>query len=92
MSTQTPKAPPAPVAALLSPILWRLNNPDRFDVYSAGIMFLQFAMPALRSDSQIIAFRRRLESLNYEISDWRKSLVRRSPARLPSVSLSPFLW
>jgi serine/threonine protein kinase len=29
MSTQTPRAPPAPVAALLSPVLWQLNAPDR---------------------------------------------------------------
>ena len=29
MSTSTPRAPPLPVAALLSPILWRLNTPDR---------------------------------------------------------------
>eukprot|EP00884_Botryococcus_braunii_P013258 jgi/Botrbrau1/21933/Bobra.0249s0056.1 len=76
MSTQTPRAPPAPVAAMLSPILWRLNNPDRFDMYSAGIMFLQFAMPALRSDAQIIAFRRKLESLDYDIRAWRKGLKR----------------
>lgn len=26
-------APPAPVAALLSPVLWQLNGPDRFDMY-----------------------------------------------------------
>lgn len=29
MSTSTPRAPPAPVAALLSPVLWRLNSPDK---------------------------------------------------------------
>ena len=61
---------------MLSPILWRLNCPDRFDMYSAGIMFLQFAMPSLRSDAQIIAFRRKLESLDYNIRKWRKGLVR----------------
>ena len=36
MSTQTPEAPPTPVALALSPILWQLNAPDRFDSYSAG--------------------------------------------------------
>jgi hypothetical protein len=33
MSTSTPRAPPAPVAAFLSPVLWYLNGPDRFDMY-----------------------------------------------------------
>lgn len=35
------RAPPAPVAALLSPVLWRLNAPDRFDMYSVGVVLLQ---------------------------------------------------
>ncbi len=26
---------------MLSPILWQLNTPDRFDMYSAGVMLLQ---------------------------------------------------
>ena len=38
---QTPRAPPPPVAAMLSPILWQLNTPDRFDMYSVGVMLLQ---------------------------------------------------
>ncbi|KAJ9708117.1 hypothetical protein PVL29_000263 [Vitis rotundifolia] len=41
MSTQTPSAPSAPVATALSPVLWQLNLPDRFDIYSAGLIFLQ---------------------------------------------------
>lgn len=54
MSTQTPRAPPLPVAATLSPILWRLNNPDRFDMYSAGIMLLQMIFQPLRSDNSLV--------------------------------------
>lgn len=42
MSKQTPKAPSPPVAAALSPVLWQLNLPDRFDMYSVGLIFLQF--------------------------------------------------
>ena len=45
MSTKTAKPPPAPVAALLSPFLWITERPDRFDVYSAGLIFLQLAYP-----------------------------------------------
>ena len=49
MSTKTAKPPPAPVAALLSPFLWITERPDRFDVYSAGLLFLQLAIPSLRT-------------------------------------------
>lgn len=75
MAAQTPRAPPIPVAATLSPILWQLNNPDRFDMYSAGVMLLQAAMPALRSDSALIAFRRKLEQCNYDLRAWRAQQV-----------------
>lgn len=58
MSTQTPKAPAAPVAAFLSPILWQLEQPDRFDMYSVGIIFMQLVFANLRSDNNLIAFNR----------------------------------
>ena len=54
MSTQTPRAPPVPVAATLSPILWRLNNPDRFDMYSVGVMLLQLVFQPLRNDNSLV--------------------------------------
>ena len=76
MSTQTPRAPPAPVAAMLSPILWQLNTPDRFDMYSVGVMMLQMVMPALRSDSALITFRRKLERFNFDMRAWRRDQVR----------------
>lgn len=50
------RAPPRPVAALLSPILWRLNTPDRFDMYSTGITFLQLVFRPLQSDNGLCAF------------------------------------
>lgn len=77
MSTSTPRAPPLPVAAALSPILWKLNSPDRFDMYSVGIMLLQMAVPYLRSDNNLIAFRKRLESFNYDMEAWRSWFLRR---------------
>ncbi len=43
-----------PVAATLSPILWRLNNPDRFDMYSVGVLLLQMVFPPLRSDNNLV--------------------------------------
>ncbi|MCH98609.1 serine/threonine-protein kinase STN8 chloroplastic-like, partial [Trifolium medium] len=51
---ETPSPPPAPIAAFFSPILWQLNSPDLFDMYSAGIVLLQMAIPTLRPDFQIL--------------------------------------
>ena len=62
MSTQTPRAPAAPLAVLLSPILWYLEKPDRFDMYCAGMILLQMVFPKLRSDTNLIAFNRSMPS------------------------------
>jgi serine/threonine protein kinase len=78
MSTQTPRAPPLPVAALLSPILWRLNSPDRFDMYSVGILFLQMVFPNLRSDNNLVAFNRKLQAFDYDVRAWRRSVQKRN--------------
>ena len=48
------------MAALLSPVLWRLNQPDRFDIYSTGIV--------------MIAFRSKLEDCNHDLQKWRESV------------------
>ncbi|ESQ28376.1 hypothetical protein EUTSA_v10018353mg [Eutrema salsugineum] len=72
MSTQTPSAPSAPVAAALSPVLWQMNLPDRFDIYSIGLIFLQMAFPSLRSDSSLIQFNRQLKRCDYDLTAWRK--------------------
>ncbi|KAL2613282.1 hypothetical protein R1flu_024974 [Riccia fluitans] len=80
MSTQTPSAPPPPVAAALSPVLWQMNVPDRFDVYSAGLIFLQMVFSNLRSDSSLIQFNRQLKRCDYDIVKWRQSTeARNSP-------------
>ncbi|KAK4430174.1 Serine/threonine-protein kinase STN7, chloroplastic [Sesamum alatum] len=78
MSTQTPSAPSAPVATALSPVLWQLNLPDRFDIYSAGLMFLQMAFPALRTDSGLIQFNRQLKRCEYDLNAWRKTVEPRA--------------
>ena len=54
MSTQTPRAPPVPVAAALSPILWRLNDPDRFDMFSVGVSLIQMVFAPLRNDNSLV--------------------------------------
>ncbi|ESW25337.1 hypothetical protein PHAVU_003G027300 [Phaseolus vulgaris] len=82
MSTQTPSAPSVPVATALSPVLWQLNLPDRFDIYSAGLIFLQMAFPGLRSDNSLIQFNRQLKRCDYDIVAWRKSLETRCSPEL----------
>ena len=79
MPESTPKAPPAPVAAFLSPVLWRLNGPDRFDMYSVGIMLLQLALPPLRNDNNLIAFRRALrDQYNWNLDKWREATEKKA--------------
>ncbi|KAI5071678.1 hypothetical protein GOP47_0013929 [Adiantum capillus-veneris] len=82
MSTQTPSAPPAPVAAALSPVLWQMNSPDRFDIYSAGLIFLQMAFPNLRTDSALIQFNRQLKRCGYDMMQWRELTEPRANADL----------
>ncbi|KAK3421721.1 hypothetical protein EUGRSUZ_G02347 [Eucalyptus grandis] len=78
MSTQTPSAPSAPVATALSPVLWQMNLPDRFDIYSTGLIFLQMAFPSLRTDSGLIQFNRQLKRCDYDLVAWRRTLEPRA--------------
>mmetsp|Transcript_30855 Transcript_30855/g.49644 ORF Transcript_30855/g.49644 Transcript_30855/m.49644 type:complete len:686 (+) Transcript_30855:819-2876(+) len=74
MSTRTPKAPPAPIAVFLSPVLWQMNYPDRFDIYSAGMSMLQMVFAPLRSDNALIVFNRRMrKEFKYDLQKWRKA-------------------
>ena len=78
MSTQTPSAPSAPVATALSPVLWQMNLPDRFDIYSAGLIFLQMAFPSFRTDSGLIQFNRQLKRCDYDLVAWRDTVEPRA--------------
>nr|XP_027096928.1 serine/threonine-protein kinase STN7, chloroplastic-like [Coffea arabica] len=82
MSTQTPSAPSAPVATALSPVLWQLNLPDRFDIYSAGLVFLQMAFPGLRNDNSLIQFKRQLKRCDYDLVAWRNTVEPRASNEL----------
>ncbi|KAK7847322.1 serine/threonine-protein kinase STN8, chloroplastic isoform X2 [Quercus suber] len=68
---ETPSPPPEPIAALLSPILWQLNSPDLFDMYSAGIVLLQMSIPALRSTSGLKNFNLEIKTNGYDLNKWR---------------------
>ncbi|KAK4484275.1 hypothetical protein RD792_011501 [Penstemon davidsonii] len=82
MSTQTPSAPSAPVATALSPVLWQLNLPDRFDIYSTGLIYLQMAFPSLRTDNALIQFNRQLKRCDYDLIAWRKTVEPRASPEL----------
>ncbi|KAJ8753890.1 hypothetical protein K2173_000144 [Erythroxylum novogranatense] len=69
---ETPGPPSEPIAALLSPILWQLNSPDLFDMYSAGIVLLQMAIPSLRYPSGLKNFNTELKRAEYDLNRWRK--------------------
>ncbi|KAI3467136.1 hypothetical protein Pfo_023799 [Paulownia fortunei] len=73
-----PLCPISPVATALSP--W--NLPDRFDIYSAGLIFLQMAFPALRTDSALIQFNRQLKRCDYDLNAWRKTVEPRASPEL----------
>eukprot|EP00271_Cylindrocystis_brebissonii_P011564 TRINITY_DN29427_c0_g1_i1.p1 TRINITY_DN29427_c0_g1~~TRINITY_DN29427_c0_g1_i1.p1 ORF type:complete len:711 (-),score=171.20 TRINITY_DN29427_c0_g1_i1:728-2860(-) len=78
MPETTPVPPVAPLAASLSPFLWQWFHPDLFDVYSAGIVLLQLACPALRSKSALQSFRTELSAADYDIQEWRRTTRLRS--------------
>lgn len=73
MPEETPEPPPEPVAAILSPILWQLNSPDLFDMYSAGVVLVQMAIPTLRSTAGLKNFNSEIKRFGYDLNKWRKS-------------------
>ncbi|XP_021767207.1 serine/threonine-protein kinase STN8, chloroplastic [Chenopodium quinoa] len=79
---ETPRPPPEPIAALLSPILWQLNSPDLFDMYSAGIVLLQMAVPSLRSTAGLKNFNNELKSVGYDLNRWRERTRSRPDLRI----------
>ncbi|KAI3993721.1 hypothetical protein MKX01_002734 [Papaver californicum] len=79
---ETPKPPPEPIAALLSPIIWQLNSPDLFDMYSAGITLMQMAIPSLRSSAGLKNFNSELKAAGYDLKKWREVTRLRPDFRL----------
>lgn len=73
MPTTTPNLPPDPLCSLVSPLFWRLNTPDRFDLYSAGLILMQLSMKSLRYDTGMQAFNTELKRNGYNLKKWRGS-------------------
>ncbi|GAB5358535.1 hypothetical protein AAMO2058_000466700 [Amorphochlora amoebiformis] len=66
----TPKPPPSPIAALLSPLIWIQHQPDKFDTYSAGVILAQMSVPGIRNMDPK-QFARTLVSYDQDVADWR---------------------
>ncbi|MCO5548512.1 hypothetical protein L7F22_001972 [Adiantum nelumboides] len=73
MPTSTPNLPPDPWCSLISPLLWRLNTPDRFDLYSAGLILIQLSMKSMRHDTGMQTFNTELKQNGYNLKKWRAS-------------------
>ena len=72
MPTSTAAPPAVPLAVALSPVLWMLNRPDKFDMWSLGMVIMQLACPALRSDRNLRLFDEQLAEADFDLKKWRK--------------------
>ncbi|KAL3678881.1 hypothetical protein R1sor_021837 [Riccia sorocarpa] len=72
LPTKTPKPPPAPIAAALSPFIWLLNKPDLFDMYSVGIILLQMTLQGLRTAIGLKTFKDEIGKFGYDMKKWRE--------------------
>lgn len=79
MPTQSPDIGKmaTPMSLAMSPLIWSKWNPDRFDMYSAGLVMMQLALPRLRTPTQLRSFNTALEAADYDLYAWREK------ARLP---------
>ena len=69
----------ATIAMALGATAWARYQPDRFDMYSAGILFMQLCMPQLRTDRGLKAFNDQLAGAKHDLLAWRGT------ANLPKV-------
>jgi len=60
----------------------QLNSPDLFDMYSAGIVLLQMAIPTLRSTAGLKNFNMEIKAVGYDLSSWRERTRMRPDLRI----------
>ena len=51
--------------------LWKEHQPQLFDLYSVGVVFMQLALPRLRNDAALKTFREQLEAFDGDLAAWR---------------------
>ncbi len=62
-----------PIALAAGTTAWMAHKPDRFDMYSAGIVLMQLALPSLRTNSGLQGFNRGLKKHKYDLRKWREA-------------------
>ena len=60
-----------PVALAAGSAAWLKHKPDRFDMYSAGVVMMQLALPSLRTNSGLVTFNKSLKRFGYDLFLWR---------------------
>ena len=48
------------------------SSPDPFDMYSAGVVLMQVAVPSLRSTAGLKNFNLELKTVGYDLKRWRE--------------------
>lgn len=71
-----PRAPAPLLAALAAPLVWSYGRPDLFDSYSVGALFLQMAVPELRSPTAQRSFNSELAKCgDGGLEAWRRTVT-----------------
>ena len=60
-----------------SSVLWRRHAPQLFDMYSLGVILLQLAVPAFRTDAGLRRFVQGFERSGYDLAVWREKYGRK---------------
>mmetsp|Transcript_8218 Transcript_8218/g.30313 ORF Transcript_8218/g.30313 Transcript_8218/m.30313 type:complete len:579 (-) Transcript_8218:237-1973(-) len=60
---------------LLSPLVWAGHNPDRYDMFSIGLILMQMTLPMLRNPQDVYRFKMELEDCGYDLDYWRENFV-----------------
>lgn len=73
LPTDAPQLSKNAFSMVISPMLWNKHKPDRFDVYSAGLIFFQLAVPVMCSDRAIKSFVQSFEQNDYDLMKWKQN-------------------
>ncbi|GMH44469.1 hypothetical protein BSKO_12421 [Bryopsis sp. KO-2023] len=79
LPTDCPELSSNILSRAISPMLWVKHMPDRFDMYSTGLIFLQLAIPSLHKDSGMRKFRNDHKAYDFDLDRWRRGAVNLKP-------------
>eukprot|EP00193_Tetraselmis_chui_P004640 CAMPEP_0177767836 /NCGR_PEP_ID=MMETSP0491_2-20121128/9362_1 /TAXON_ID=63592 /ORGANISM="Tetraselmis chuii, Strain PLY429" /LENGTH=480 /DNA_ID=CAMNT_0019284527 /DNA_START=570 /DNA_END=2012 /DNA_ORIENTATION=+ len=77
-----------PMRAMACAAAWNQHRPDRFDMYSAGMVLMQLSLPKLRMQSTLKAFASAVQNYKHDPQLWalRQGLTTRETGLLDSGS------